>query len=221
MSDKKIIIFCDFDGTFTEKDIGHRLYRTFAGDKVMEIVTKWTRGLITSRQCLLEEASLMWVAEPEFYQFLDKFSLRDGAFEFYYDMKDRAIPFYITSDGADLYIDYVLKKFGIKEAKVFANHAYLDAGRFIMEFPYDNDGCTRCGSCKGSRIREVVGPKRDSFRVVFIGDGLSDICALPESDIIFARSDLLRYCCENGFEAIEYESFFDILDYLKKTGMIS
>jgi 2,3-diketo-5-methylthio-1-phosphopentane phosphatase len=221
MSDKKNIIFCDFDGTFTEKDIGHRLYRTFAGDSILEIVNKWMQGQISSRQCLLEEAALVRVTEADLHRFLDKFSLREGAPEFYECMKSRGIPFYITSDGADLYIDFVLKKFGLAEIKVFSNHVRLEGDRFIMEFPYENDGCRRCGSCKGSRIRETVGHNREQYRVIFIGDGLSDICALPESDLIFARSDLLRYCRENGFAAIEYESFFDILNYLKKTGMIS
>ncbi len=221
MNDKQTIIFCDFDGSFTDKDIGHRLYRTFAGDVILEPVTKWKQGLISSRQCLLEEAALVRVTESELHEFLDDFPLRDGAVEFYTGMKKRKIPFYITSDGADLYIDFVLNKFGLSEIKVFANHAYIDGDRFVMEFPHDNDGCSRCGSCKGSRIRETVNHERDRFRVVYIGDGLSDICALPEADIVFARSDLLRYCRENDFEAIEYESFFDILNYLQKTSVIS
>jgi 2,3-diketo-5-methylthio-1-phosphopentane phosphatase len=221
MTEKRNIIFCDFDGSFTEKDIGHRLYRTFAGDAVLEPVTKWKQGLITSRRCLLDEAALVRVTEPELFRFLDGFALREGAVEFYDDMKKRGIPFYIASDGADLYIDFVLEKFGLSEIKTFANHAYLDGDRFYMEFPYANDGCQRCGSCKGARIRETVGGDREKFRIIFIGDGLSDICALPEADVVFARSDLLHYCRENEYEAIEYESFFDILNYLKKTGMIS
>ncbi len=221
MTDKQTIIFCDFDGSFTDKDIGHRLYRTFAGDVILDSVTKWKQGLLSSRQCLLEEANLVRVTEPELHRFLDDFPLRDGAIEFYADMKRRGIPFYITSDGADLYIDFILNKFGLSEIIVFANHAYIDGDRFVMEFPYDNDGCPRCGSCKGTRIRETVDQERNKFRIVYIGDGLSDICALPEADIVFARSDLLRYCRENDFEAIEYESFFDIFNYLQKTGVIS
>jgi len=221
MNEKQLIIFCDFDGSFTDRDIGHRLYRTFAGDIILEPVGKWKKGLISSRQCLLEEAALVRVTEPQLYRFLDDFALRDGAAEFYENIKRRDIPFYITSDGADLYIDYVLNKFGLTDIKVYANHAYIDGDRFILEFPYDNDGCERCGSCKGSRIRETVGQERERYTVVYIGDGLSDICAAPEADILFARGDLLGYCRENGFDAIEYESFFDIFEYLKKTGLIS
>jgi 2-hydroxy-3-keto-5-methylthiopentenyl-1-phosphate phosphatase len=56
--------------------------------------------------------------------------------------------------------------------------------------------------------------------VVFIGDGLSDICATAHADIIFARGDFLAYCRRENLKAVEYENFFDILNYLRKTGKI-
>jgi 2,3-diketo-5-methylthio-1-phosphopentane phosphatase len=154
------------------------------------------------------------------YEFIDKFTLREGAFEFYREIKSRNIPFYIVSDGTDLYLEHILNKYGLSEIKYFCNKGILKNNRLFLEFPYDNGNCHRCGSCKGERIREIVGDDADDWNVIFIGDGLSDICAVPRADIIFARGDLLQYCHEKDKTAVEYKDFFDILEYLNESGII-
>ncbi len=212
---KNTVIFSDFDGTFSEKDIGHRLYKHFSGGKNLEIVNKWKKGEISSRACLLSEAELISLTLEELYRYLDQFPLRKGAERFYQEVKNAQIPFYIVSDGCDLYIDYVLRRFGLSEIKYLTNRGRIENGRLILEFPYDNDGCERCGTCKGVRMREILKSFPVRPRAVFIGDGLSDICALPEADLIFARGDLLRFCRQHNYEAIEYRDFFDILKYLE------
>jgi 2,3-diketo-5-methylthio-1-phosphopentane phosphatase len=220
MKPKKPIVFCDFDGTFAEKDIGHRVFRHFSGGRNMELVRKWKAGEISSRQCLSEEAAMIKVTSDEFYEYIEQFNLRKGAVELYVKLKACDIPFYIVSDGADIYIKYLLEKNGLSEITVFSNRATISGNEYRMEFPYDNDGCSRCGSCKGARIKEVVSGNRDEYDIVFIGDGLSDICAVPEADRVFARGDLLEFCNQNGINAIEYEDFFDILNMLEKSGFI-
>ncbi len=176
---------------------------------------------MTSRECLSAEAAITAVTPVEFYSFLDNFDLRDGVINLNKTCRQQNIPFFIVSDGMDLYIDYILKKFNLNDIRFFCNHGILSDDGLKIEFPYHNDGCLRCGSCKGNRIREVVGLERGNIEVIFIGDGLSDICAVPESDIIFARGDLLEYCRNHNFTAIEYQNFFDILNWLKDSGRIA
>jgi 2-hydroxy-3-keto-5-methylthiopentenyl-1-phosphate phosphatase len=220
MSRKKPIVFCDFDGTFAEKDIGHRIFKHFSDDRNMELVKKWKAGEISSRECLSKEAAMIDVTPDVFFRFIDQFTLRNGAAEFYHKLKDINIPLYIVSDGADIYIKYVLEKYGMMEIPVFSNRVIISGNKYLMEFPYENDGCTRCGSCKGARIREVISDSGPEYEVIFIGDGLSDICAVPEADTIFARGDLLEFCRQKGIIAIEYKDFFDILNMLIKSGII-
>lgn len=161
------------------------------------------------------------VTPQEFYALLEDFELRPGAVDLYRLSRIEEIPFYIVSDGTDLYIEHILKKFNLKEIPYYCNHGILEKGGLKLEFPYENNGCIRCGSCKGERIREIVGGDREGREVVFIGDGLSDICALPEADIVFARGDLLDYCRNRNVAAIEYQDFYDILKWLKDSGRIA
>jgi 2-hydroxy-3-keto-5-methylthiopentenyl-1-phosphate phosphatase len=215
MQTAQTIIFIDFDGTFSEKDIGHKLFTHFSNGVNLQFVEKWKNGTLSTRDCMLEEASLLEIDEPELYRFLDQFKLRAGANELYHYAKLSGIPFYIVSDGSDIYIKYILKKYNLEEIRYFANRAEIINSRYILDFPYDNGGCIRCGCCKGVRIKEITGDKRNARRIIFIGDGLSDICALPHADIIFARGDLLKYCRLENIKACEYGDFFDILDWLK------
>jgi 2,3-diketo-5-methylthio-1-phosphopentane phosphatase len=218
---KKLIVFSDFDGSFVEKDIGHRLYTHFSGRKNLSLVDRWKQMKISSRECILKEAALIEnITLKQLHSFLDQFRLRPGAKELYRELKAKNVPFFLVSDGFDLYIDYILKKHGLNDIEVFCNGGKIDNGRLAIEFPYENYDCRRCGNCKGARIRDTRNNIAENRQIAFIGDGLSDICAAPEADLIFARGDFLAYCRREGLKPVEYKNFFDILNYLKKLGML-
>lgn len=224
MDSKNLIIFSDFDGTFTAKDVGNRIFTIFSGGQNRRLVDDWKKGLISSRECLAREAELIRITPEEFNSFIGDFELVSGGKELYNLSLENEIPFILVSDGLDLYIEYILKKYHLENIPFIANHGVFRNGGIKIEFPYNNDGCSRCGSCKGERIKEVVAKimsSRKEPEVIFIGDGLSDICALPQSDIIFARGDLFDYCRTHNFDAIEYHNFFDILKWLKGSGRIT
>ncbi|MEW5923084.1 MAG: MtnX-like HAD-IB family phosphatase [Candidatus Zixiibacteriota bacterium] len=218
---KKTIIFSDFDGSFSEKDIGHRIFRHFSEGRILPLVERWKRGEITSRECLSGEAAMIHPSLEEYYDFLADFRLARGAVEFYRRVKAAGIPFYIVSDGTDIYIDFMLKKYNLEEIRYFSNKGKVEDRTLTLDFIYDNNGCERCGCCKGARILEMVGSGRDEWEIVFIGDGLSDLCAIPHADIIYARGDLLEYCRTHDIKAIEFNDFIDILENMKKSGHIS
>ena len=221
MKNQRPIIFCDFDGTFAEKDIGYRIFRHFSGGANDSLVTSWKKGQITSRECLIKEAQLIKITTDELFEFVDQFQLRAGAEEFYRATIKNNIPFYILSDGINLYIDQILEKYQLAEIKYFSNRASIKNDRMTIEFPHDNYNCPRCGCCKGARIKDIVGDDRSDRQIIYIGDGLSDICAVDFADLIFARGDFLKYCHQIGKVAVEYTDFFDILEYLGNTGIIS
>ncbi len=221
MDDRKLIIFSDFDGTFTARDVGNRVFTIFSEGQNRELVDDWKKGLITSRECLQKEAELVKITPEEFHSFVGRFELADGAVELYNLVVEKDIPFVILSDGLDLYIREILKSHHLDKIPFHANRGILKNGGLAIEFPYENNSCPRCGSCKGERIKELAIGGRDKWEILFIGDGLSDICALPQSDIIFARGDLLNYCHAHEFDAIEYQNFFDILKWLKNSGRIA
>ena len=56
---KRPIVFSDFDGSFCEKDVGHRIYKHFSGGKITPLIAEWKAGKISTRDCMRREAAMV------------------------------------------------------------------------------------------------------------------------------------------------------------------
>ena len=84
-------------------------------------------------------------------------------------------------------------------------------GKIIPSFPFHKHGCRKnAGLCKCEIIKRL----QKERRVLYIGDGASDICASGLADILFAKDSLAEYCDENNISHIKFETFKDICEYL-------
>ncbi len=209
----RLILFSDFDGTISTKDVGNRLFHHFSDGKSDEPVARWLAGEIGSRQCLLEEAAAMrQVTEKELLAFIDSFKI-DPSFSRFVDFsRDNDLPLYILSDGLDIYINRLLKNNGFDGLPFFANRAKLNGGRLSFTWPYYDESCGHCANCKGYHIRRLREPR---YKAVYIGDGKSDLCALPEADLIFAKGFLAEYCRQSGIGCYLFDDFAGITETLK------
>jgi len=211
--DSRLIIFSDFDGTVTRQDVGNRLFHHFSDGKSEGPVALWRADKIDSRQCLLDEATLMRpVTQEELYQFIDSFAVDPGFEPFVRLCRSHGVPLYILSDGLELYIKRLLSIHNLSSLSFFTNHADLIDGHLQISFPFGGQGCGRCGNCKGYHIQRL---RKAGQTVVYIGDGKSDLCAVPHADLIFAKDFLAAHCRENSIDFEPYDDFTAIAEYLK------
>ena len=201
------IVFCDFDGTVTEGDVGNRFSDFFSSGRTRPIVQRWLAGEITARKCLEEECKLLDFDAAQFERFLAEQKMTPGVHEFVRLLEQQGIPLFILSDGLDLYIGRLLAREGLGHIPIFVNRARIEGSRVIPEFPYFDQGCGRCGNCKKYHIQRLRQPGQ---KVLFVGDGYSDRCAAEVADLIFARGDFWHYCRERNITAVSFESFLDI-----------
>ena len=61
--------------------------------------------------------------------------------------------------------------------------------------------------CKCDRVWRL---RRDGHRVIFIGDGVSDQCAVSQADIVIATGGLLHICIDKSIAHIPFENFDDV-----------
>ncbi len=206
---KKIAIFCDFDGTVAQEDVGELLFNTFTPKgESKKIARMWERGEISSRECLEREAALIEIERGE----LDRFVIQrrlDPFFKDFHDFaKKRDMEVFITSDGLDYYIETLLLRNGLGEIEFFANHLVVNDTRFEVEFPhYDLMDCTDCGCCKTHHIHRY---RDEGYFIIYVGDGLSDRCPIEAADMVFAKGDLLKFCVQNGIDHIKFRNFRDV-----------
>ncbi|MBU8934105.1 MAG: MtnX-like HAD-IB family phosphatase [candidate division Zixibacteria bacterium] len=217
MNNTKVAVFCDFDGTIARRDVGYSIFHHFSGGRNDELLPDWKAGRLSSRDCLLKEAQMSPLTKEKLYRYLNRFELDPGFPQFARKCQEAGIGLFILSDGLDLYIDYLLRREGLEHLPVIANHGYVEDNRLIIEFPHTNHNCTKCGSCKGERIREYRQSQEGELQIVFVGDGFSDACATTEADILFAKKDLEQHCRMNNIDFQLYDNFFDVSEYMDRT----
>ncbi len=214
LDSNKLVIFSDFDGTISTRDVGNRLFHHFSEGKSEEVVARWKKNEIDSRQCLLGEGNSMRdFTETELLEFIDSFTIDESFHEFLTLVKNSNIPLYLLSDGLDLYINRLLKQNGIAGIPVFANNGKYGKNGLDFSFPFFEHTCGTCANCKGYHIRRL---RPDGYTSVYIGDGKSDLCAVPEADIIFAKDYLAEYCRGEKIEFLPYDNFSAITKILKE-----
>jgi 2,3-diketo-5-methylthio-1-phosphopentane phosphatase len=206
---RKIAILCDFDGTVARDDVGHLLFRKFTDSRLTdEVVHRWKRGEISSRECLEREAALAKISKKE----LDEFILLRKLDPYFKDFIDfavkRGMEVAIVSDGLDYYIEKMLLRNGSAHVDFFANKLNLSNGTLKITFPfYDLLECTDCGNCKTFHLERY---RRKGYYIVYVGNGLSDTCPSQSADLVFAKGDLQAFCRENDIHHITFKNFRDV-----------
>jgi 2-hydroxy-3-keto-5-methylthiopentenyl-1-phosphate phosphatase len=203
-----ILVLVDFDGTITQNDVGADLFDTFSKKESQKIVSLWLKGKISSKDCLERECDLIKISKSK----LKNFSLSqkiDGKFSVFADLcKREKLKLVILSDGLDFYIKLILEKFGLEKLPFYSNILRFEGGKLKPEFPYFDRGCGNCGNCKRYHLKNLKGRKQ---KVVYIGDGLSDKCAVKEADFIFAKNDLRKFCVKENILHYPFRNFGDVI----------
>ncbi len=206
----KTLVFCDFDGTISRRDVGYNLYHHFSGGRNDLLLPDWKAGRMSSRECLTREAEMVTASRDEIMAFLEQFTIDPGFAEFDSLCRKNGVEPVILSDGLDFYIRHILGKYNLGHMQVISNIGHLNGNGLMIEFPRTNRECRRCGSCKGEIIEEYRDRCAEPVRTVFVGDGYSDVCATRAADLLFAKKDLERYCLDHSIAYTKFDTFFDI-----------
>ncbi len=211
----KKLILCDFDGTVSPKDMGYLLMNRFSAGDWEAIDRDYCEGRIGSKEAYLHIAKMLKGSPEEAISWIQRHSEIDPHFEsFYRYCREKEIDVKIVSDGLDFYIRTVLEVNGLSEIPFIANStSFLDEDRIDISFPYENDECGLCGTCKKKCVQDH---RRAYERIYFVGNGLSDRCGARESDFVFAKDTLYAYCIDQDIPCHHFLDFNDILKDLKK-----
>ena len=211
---KKLHIYTDFDGTISIGDVGDKVFENFTDSTWRMVLQEWYDGRIGSKEYYVRCSKIMKMTEQQLNDFCEKQEI-DKFFEnFESYCQTKNYPVTVLSDGMDNYIKRILFNYNMQHLKVYANRlVFLNENKVEPVFPYYEKGCLKCANCKGAHIEER---RKDGEIIVYIGDGLSDLCALPESDIIFATKHLKQYCEEKNIQHYAFNDFNDILERFKQ-----
>jgi 2,3-diketo-5-methylthio-1-phosphopentane phosphatase len=209
---QRMLVLCDFDGTVSSVDMGNEILNRFTDEGWEEIDRAYCAGKIGSRTAYLQVAPLFKGSRSQMIEFVNRRERIDPHFlPFYRFCRENGVDIKIVSDGLDFYIDAILKKNAIGDVQFFSNvTVFGNGGSLTIEFPRMNDKCEKCGTCK----RDVLRQHRSIYdRIIYVGNGHSDVCPAKDADIVFAKEVLYERCTEDGTSYIRYDTFGDIMRY--------
>ncbi|RDU38372.1 2-hydroxy-3-keto-5-methylthiopentenyl-1-phosphate phosphatase [Neobacillus piezotolerans] len=214
---KKPVIYCDFDGTVTEKDNIISIMKAFAPPEWEPIKDQILSGQISIRKGVGELFSLLSSSDKErIAEFvIGQAKIREGFGEFVAYAREEGIPLYIVSGGIDFFVLPLLSQYGPFDG-VFCNTSDFSGETIEIHWPNSCDeNCGNdCGCCKPSVIRRL-GHGRDYFKIV-IGDSVTDLEAAKQADFVLARDLLLEKCGEWELPHDSFNNFYDCIASIKK-----
>jgi 2-hydroxy-3-keto-5-methylthiopentenyl-1-phosphate phosphatase len=78
----KTVVFCDFDGTISRRDVGYSLFHHFSKGQNELLLPDWKSGKMSSRECLTREAAMVHASSDEIFAFLEQFEIDPGFVQF-------------------------------------------------------------------------------------------------------------------------------------------
>ena len=206
----KTLVQCDFDNTIAEFDVSFMLLDAFADGDWRPILQEYREhkipvGVFSQRTFAMIKADEKTMVDYLFTG--DRVNVRPGFEELLKACSEKGFEFIIVSNGLEFYINAVLEHIGVRGIEVFA--AQTEFSPDGLKITYINpDGQQMVDKFKQSYVEQHL---RQDYRVVYIGDGYSDIAPASLADQVFARDDLLAYCQEQNLKCTPFNDLNDVV----------
>ena len=204
----KTILQCDFDGTITQDDQSFLLLDTFAKGNWRQLLSEYREGKISVGHFNTKAFAMVKEDKQTLIDFIrGKVKIRAGFNELLTYCRRNGFQFIIVSNGLDFYIDAILKHIGVNNIKVFAAQARFGSRGIDVRYVGLNKSDLE-SQFKETYIRSFL---VDGYRVIYVGNGLSDISPAKLAYHIFARDELLAYCKEASLNCTPFIDLNDVV----------
>jgi len=211
---KDFAFISDFDGTLTKKDFYKILSDTYYKEELSPIFKSWKNGEMKDREYLSYVFNNVHRSEVELNEDILNIAFDPYAKAFIEQVKAAGGDFIVISAGTNYYIDKVLEKNNIDGVDVYSNKSvFKDNGIYFdldehSEFYSDLYGIDKL---------IVIEKLKSNYRKIFYaGDSTPDLNPALVSDVVFAKGKLVDLLKKEKKEFIEFESFSEVWDKLKK-----
>lgn len=213
---KKLVLFCDFDGTITEKDNIVAIVRKFAPPEWEAL----TEQILSQKISVQEGVGKLFQLLPSSlrYEIVDyivnEASIRPGFADFVRFCREEGIEWLVTSGGIDFFVEPILSPFDLKDVPIYCNGSNFSGEKITITWPHScDDHCNNgCGMCKTTIIRRY--DPAEYFRVV-IGDSITDLAGAKIADYVIARSFLAQKAEELHLPHRTFATFHDVIAILQ------
>jgi len=214
----KTLVQCDFDGTITDKDVSFLLLNTFGNGNWRELLKEYHAGKM-SVGAFNTRAFAMVSADRDAQLNLifnsGAIKIRPGFPELVDYCSGKGFEFVIVSNGEDFYIEAYLQRLGLGQIKFHAATVRFDPAGLEVSY-IGPDGMAVDNGFKETYTRLFLS---QGYRIIYIGNGASDIYPARLSHHVFATGGLLKKCREEKLACTPFEDLNEVVQALKKLAL--
>ena len=205
----------DFDGTAARQNVAEMLLKRFGGPSWRNRRKDFRRGMLTLTQYQEQAFGEIQAKPEEMAKFLvSEVVLRSGFLNLVDLCKRNGLQVAIVSSGLRFYIEAIMARHKeLSEVEVVAPDMIFRKNGNEFSYVNSNVDCVAWGICKCETIEKA---KKMGSHTIYVGEGKSDFCPAGIADVVFARSQLVRYCLEKKIPCVEFRTFNVISEYVKK-----
>ena len=208
----KTLVQCDFDGTITEEDVSFMLLDAYADGDWRQILREHEEGKISVGR-FNTEAFAMVKADRESLLEVARanMKIRPGFHELVACCRRKDFRFVIVSNGLDFYIEEILRNIGVGDIEVFAAKISFHPESLKVQY-IGPDGSRLDEDFKGAYVNSFLSK---GYRIVYIGNGTSDISPASQCHYIFATGNLLAHCEQTNLDCTPFTDFNQVVSILE------
>lgn len=208
----KTLVQCDFDGTITEEDASFFLLDAFAQGDWRQLLQEYKEHKISVGQFNTRAFAMVKADRETLLRTVrGKVKMRAGFGELVAYCSLRDFRFVIVSNGLDFYIKAILKDIGLGNIEAHAAQtSFHHKGLKVQYIGPDGDHLNE--GLKETYIKLFL---KQGYRVIYLGNGDSDIYPAKYAHKVFARGELLSYYRRNNLECQSFDDLTDVIRALE------
>lgn len=208
----RTLVQCDFDGTITEEDVSFLMLDAFADGDWRQLLREYQEGRISVGRFNMDAFAMVRADREGLLKVArSTMKLRSGFHELVACCRRRDFRFVVVSNGLDFYIEEILADIGLTDIEIFAAQTHFDRGGLKVQY-IGPDGGQLDDKFKGAYVNMFLG---EGYRVVYVGNGTSDIAPAKQCHHIFATGALLAHCKQTNLDCTSFTDFSEVVSVLE------
>ena len=208
IKESKTLVQCDFDGTITEEDASFVMLDSFASGDWRQLFSKYEGGGITVGRFNTEAFAMVKADRESLLKVIKgRVKVRPGFAELVACCRDKGFRFVIVSNGLEFYIEEILRDIGLGGIEVFAAKTSFHPDGLRVQY-VGPDGSHLDSDFKEAYVNSFL---NEGYRVVYAGNGSSDLPPARKCHYIFATANLLARCRQADLDCTPFNDFNDIV----------
>lgn len=187
----KTLVQCDFDGTVTESDISFLILDAFGRSDWEKLFKDYQQAKLSLGRFNTDAFSSVKADRDKLLELVRKGAkVRPGLLELVDCCRSRGFRFVIVSNGLRFYIDDIFRNLGLTDIETFAAETRFHPDGLKVQY-VGPDGKVLDNDFKLAYTNSFL---EQGYRIIYLGDGSSDLAPARKSERIFATGSLLKQC---------------------------